>query len=221
MPNVELYGSPNSTFVRTTRLACEEKGVPYDMMQVGENTFSDLKKPEHLKRHPFGKIPAMQHGDNTVFESIAICRYIDEAFDGPALQPADALERARMTQWTSAINDNLVPTMLRGYIAAIFAPPGLDIETDEDKLNAFRETIHQHCRILDEALAGRTYLAGDRISIADLLLTPILHYLGNTLDGLSFFEGRDNIGRWWHAVSKRPSFKNTVPPFLAKETEAA
>ena len=50
---------------------------------------------------------------------------------------------------------------------------------------------------------------------------PILHYLGNTLDGLEFFEGRENIGRWWQAVSKRPSFKNTVPPFLDKENKAA
>lgn len=221
MSNVRIYGSPNSTFVRTARLACEEKGVPYDMLPVGENCFPDLKKPDHLARHPFGRIPVMQHGEVTIFESLAICRYVDETFDGPSLQPDSALERARMTQWTSAINDYIVPTMLRGYVAAIFAPPGLDIETDEERLESFREAIRDHCRILDEGLSGRTYLAGDNISIADFLLTPILHYLGNTLDGLSFFEGRDNIGRWWEAVSTRPSFKNTVPPFLTKENQAA
>ena len=221
MPNIELYGSPNSTFVRTTRLACEEKGAPYEMMPVGENMFEDLKKPDHLARHPFGRIPAMRHGDVQLFESAAICAYVHGAFDGPALVPADPVEQARMVQWISAINDYIVPTTLRGYVAAIFAPPGLDVETDEAEIKAMRPAIHDQCRIPDDGLKGRTFLAGDGITIADLLLVPILHYLGNTLDGLEFFEGRDNIGRWWRAVSERPSFKNTVPPFLGKENRAA
>ncbi|MDD9914883.1 MAG: glutathione S-transferase family protein [Rhodospirillaceae bacterium] len=221
MPNIELYGSSNSTFFRTARLACEEKGAPYDVMPVGENTFPDLKNPEHLARHPYGRIPAMRHGDVELFESTAICAYVNGAFDGPSLVPGDPVEHARMVQWISATNDYIVPTVLRGYIAAIFAPPGLDVETDEDKIRAMRPAIHEQIRILDDGLSDRTWLAGDALSIADLLLAPILHYLGNTLDGLEFFEGRDNIGRWWHAVSNRRSFQATIPPFLDKESRAA
>lgn len=220
MPDIEIYGSPNSTFVRTACLACEEKGAPYEVLPAGES-IADLKKSEHLARHPFGRIPAMRHGEVQIFESVAICTYIDGVFGGPSLTPTDPIERARMMQWISATSDYIVPTTLRGYIAAIFAPPGIDVETDEDKIQAMRPTIDDQCRILNEALEGRTYLAGDSITIADLLLVPIMHYLGNTLDGMAYFEGRGNIGRWWHAVSERPSFKNTVPPFLDKENQAA
>ena len=101
-----------------------------------------------------------------------------------------------MVQWISATHDYIVPTLLRGYIAAIFAPPGLDGETDEDKIRAMRPAIREQIRILDDGLSDRIWLAGDAVSSADLLLAPILHYLGNTLDGLEFFEGHDNIGRW-------------------------
>ncbi len=221
MPNIELYGSSNSTFFRTARLACEGKGASYDVMPVGENTFPGLKKPEHLARHPYGRIPAMRHGDVELFESTAICAYVNGAFDGPSLVPGDPVEHARMVQWISATNDYIVPTVLRGDIAAIFAPPGLDVETDEDKIRAMRPAIHEQIRILDDGLSARIWLAGDAVSITDLLLAPILHYLGNTLDGLEFFEGHDNIGRWWHAVSDRRSFQATIPPFLDKESQAA
>lgn len=221
MPNIERYGSSNSTFFRTARLACEGKGASYDVMPVGENTFPDLKKSEHLARHPYGRIPAMRHGDVELFESTAICAYVNGAFDGPSLVPGDPVEHAHMVQWISATNDYIVPTVLRGYIAAIFAPPGLDVETDEDKIRAMRPAIHEQIRILDDGLSDRIWLAGDAVSIADLLLAPILLYLGNTLDGLEFFEGHDNIGRWWHAVSDRRSFQATIPPFLDKESLAA
>ena len=156
MSKIELYGSPNSTFVRTACMACEEKGVAYEIHSVGEG-IADLKKPDHLARHPFGKIPAMRHGDVQLFETAAICVYIDAAFDGPALSPTDPVERARLVQWVSAINDYIVPTALRGYVAVIFAPPGLDVETDEKKIQAMRPAIHDQIRILDEGLEGRTY----------------------------------------------------------------
>ena len=61
-------------------------------MPVGENTFPDLKKPEHLARHPYGRIPAMRHGDVELFESTAICAYVNGAFDGPSLVPGEYME---------------------------------------------------------------------------------------------------------------------------------
>ncbi len=84
MTDVKLYGFPQSTYVRTARLACEEKGVAYEIVPT------EIGSPENLAVHPFARVPAMSHGDFKCFETAAICRYVDEAFDGPALQPADA-----------------------------------------------------------------------------------------------------------------------------------
>ena len=90
-----LHGPAYSTYVRTARLALLEKGVAYTL-----DSFDLLNgvPPVQRARHPFGKAPAFTHGDIVLYETVAICRYIDEAFDGPPLQPATALDRAHVTQ---------------------------------------------------------------------------------------------------------------------------
>lgn len=82
MPDPTIFGFPQSTYVRTVRLACEEKGIAYSLVPMG---FSSDGLSE---RHPFRRIPAFQHGTVSLFEVSAICRRIDAAFDGPALVPA-------------------------------------------------------------------------------------------------------------------------------------
>ena len=221
MAELYILGSPNSTYLRTTRMACEEKGVPYELKAVGEDTLADLKSPAHLAKHPFGRIPVMEHGDFILFESTAICRYVDEIFDGPALQPGEPRERALMMQWVTATIDYMAPVMLGRFVAQFIFPKGADGQPDLETIDAARPEVRHQCEILDRALEGRTYLAGDGPSIADCLLAPILHYVGNMPDGMASFEGLEELGRWWHAVSSRPSFKDTVPPMLVTPERAA
>ena len=95
MATLILHGSPLSTYVRTCRMACSEKGVPYELDPVAPQS------PEQIEKQPWGSVPAMTHGDVRMYESLAICNYIDHAFDGPPLQPADPLANARCWQWTS------------------------------------------------------------------------------------------------------------------------
>ena len=92
-----LYGLSRSVYTRIARLALEEKGVRYTLEEV--EIFDSPGAPaEHLARHPFGRIPAIEHGDFRLYEAQAIVRYIDQAFDGPSLTPADPRAQARMNQ---------------------------------------------------------------------------------------------------------------------------
>ena len=76
---VKLYGAAWSVYVRIVRLALEEKQVRYDLVEV--DVFAETGVPqEHLTRHPFGRIPAFEHGDFQLYETGAIVRYIDDAF---------------------------------------------------------------------------------------------------------------------------------------------
>ena len=86
MTQPTVHGPGFSTYVRSVRIALEEKGVPY---QLNEFNFFEGMPAEQLQRHPFGKVPAFEHDDFMLYETFAICRYIDEAFDGPRLQPED------------------------------------------------------------------------------------------------------------------------------------
>ena len=103
MADPTLYGAPYSVYVRAARMTLAEKGVAYRLEPV--DIFADGGPPAaHLARHPFGKIPAFAQDDLSLYETVAILRYVDEAFDGPALQPAEPGARARMTQIQSILD---------------------------------------------------------------------------------------------------------------------
>ena len=83
MSDVTLYGFPLSTYVRTVHMALVEKGVDFEHLHHAPNT------DEMRAVSPTGKVPAFSHGHYTLYETLAITNYIDEAFDGPSLKPAD------------------------------------------------------------------------------------------------------------------------------------
>src|ERR1700730_1482262 len=104
-----VFGAPYSVYVRAVRLALEEKAVDYELVPVDIFAPSGVP-PEHKVRHPFGKIPAFEHGGFRLYEASAIARYVDEAFPGPRLQPDDPLGRARMNQIISILDSYAYPT---------------------------------------------------------------------------------------------------------------
>ena len=111
---------------RIAVLAAEEKGLAYSLVSPAIDTDA------YQALHPFGKMPAMTHGDVQLFETFAITRYFDEGFDGPALQPADKATRARMTQWVSAYVDHMYATIVRGLIVPRLVFPQRGVPVDED-----------------------------------------------------------------------------------------
>src|SRR5438105_11816011 len=107
MTDIVVLGFPRSTFVHIARLVLTHKGVPY--------TFRDLEpemgSPAHLALHPFDRVPILQHGEFTLYETSAIVAYLEEVFPMPSLQPETAQGRARMNQWISAVNSYYYPCM--------------------------------------------------------------------------------------------------------------
>ena len=90
-------------YVQAVQLTLWAKRVHYELVEV--DVWSEGKDPEHLARHPFGRIPALEHGSVHLYETAPVCRYIDETFDGHTLQPPSPQLRAKMGQAIS-IMDN-------------------------------------------------------------------------------------------------------------------
>ncbi|GEP58670.1 glutathione S-transferase family protein [Reyranella soli] len=107
MPDVTVYGFPVSTYVNVVRLVLAHKGVPFEFQDLEP----EMGGPNHLALHPFGRVPILEHDGFRIYETSAIAAYVDEAFTGPALQPASARERARMNQWVSALNGYYYPNI--------------------------------------------------------------------------------------------------------------
>jgi glutathione S-transferase len=111
MAPIIVHGVPGSPYMRMPLLACLEKGAPYQIaaMQFGQN-----KTPEHLARHPFGRIPVVEHDGFWLYEAQAIIRYIDQAFPGPSLTPADPKAQARMNQVMGIVDWYVMPSVSAG-----------------------------------------------------------------------------------------------------------
>jgi len=193
MVEVILYGVSPSSYVRTCRMALDEKGVAYTHEPAMPQS------PEQLARHPWGKIPSLTHGDVALYESLAITRYIDEAFDGPALQPADAAGRAHMDQWISAFIDYMYAPIVRNIVIQRVV-----VETPDEEVIAAAVPAAAKCiSLLDDQLAATPYLAGDAISLADLFVLPAINYIAMVPEGGPLLATAGNVAGWADRMQAR------------------
>jgi len=205
MPDLTIYGPAMSTYVRTARLACAEKGVAHALEDV------DFRAADYRRLHPFNKVPAMRHGDFVLYETEAIGRYVDRAFAGPPLQPKDAKALARMDQWLSAIGDYVYAVMIEELCWERLLVPMGGGQPDEAKIAAAVPKLVDQIAILDAALEANEFLAGADASLADLLLFPILVYVKATPEGQAALRKAPSVLAWFDRMAARPSAAATDP----------
>jgi glutathione S-transferase len=206
MATVEIIGIAPSTYTRVARMACEEKGVPYELKQAMPHS------PEADAIHPFGKIPVMRHGDFALCETKAIATYLDREFDGPALFPAEPRDIALAEKWVSLVNTMIDQTLVRTYIFAYFFPKTADGKPDRTAIDAVAPAMRDHLALLDDGVAATGYLAGDRFSFADINVMPILYYLRMLPEAAAAIDGSRHLAGYYERNAARPAFKNTIPP---------
>ena len=204
-----LYGPGYSTYTRAARLTLEEKGVDYDLVEVDfiGGGFTD----EYLARQPFAKVPAFEHDGLKLYETPAIERYVDEAFDGPALQPATPAQRARMTQIISIIDSYTYPRTVGDLVIQRLVRPILGAEADESIIEAALPEVNKSMAAIEGLLGDNQYLAGNALSLADLHLAPIFAYFVDTPESQGILEDKLGLGAWWGRIGSRESMAKTKP----------
>jgi len=215
MSEVTVYGAPYSTYVRAVRLALEEKGVPYDLVDVDILSEEGVPK-EHYARQPFGKIPAFEHAGFPLHETTAINHYIDEAFDGPALMPGDARGRARANQVISLLDSHAYKACVWDVFVQRVFVPSKGGESDEETVAAGLKTAETCMTALEKIMGEGPYLAGRTVSLADLHAYPIFRYFLMTPDGSDAFKRHAKLCAWWETMSARPSVAATVSPLESR-----
>jgi glutathione S-transferase len=205
MTDITIYGPAMSTYVRTARLAAVEKGITHAIEEV------DWGSESHRKLHPFAKVPALRHGDFVLYESEAICRYIDRAFPGPALQPTEVHALARMDQWLSAVRDYVYPVMIEEVVWERLVVPMEGGQPDEAMIAAAVPKMRDQLAVFERALASDPYLAGASPSLADWMLFPIIAYLRVTPEGEAALPNAPKLGAWFARMAARPSALATDP----------
>ena len=206
MPDPVLFGFPRSAFVRTARLVLEEKGVPYTLEAA------DPRNPAHRERHPFGKIPAFEHGDVGLYETLAIASYVNDTFEGADLMPAEPLRRARMFQWVSAINHYVYGDMIVRYVIQYAFPSGADGKPDRARIDAALPDVRHHLGVIEQNIGDVGFLSGDSLAYDDLLLAPNIAVVGMMPEGPELLEACPKLRAWLARIAARPSFAATEPP---------
>jgi glutathione S-transferase len=203
-----LWGFDGSTYVRAVKMLLAEKRftqfdqVPLDVLK------GEPKMPEHLQRHPFGKVPVLDHDGLRLLETAAIARYLNDVLSGPSLIPATAKDRARMDMVISSI-DSYGYAALVGGVAAYHLFPDFVGGKNEAMRSSGLADGRKVIELAMKTKGGSAFIAGE-LSLADLYLAPIAFYVSLTPDKDALFDVAGFDG-WWAQIQALESYKHTQP----------
>ncbi|WP_445680870.1 glutathione S-transferase family protein [Radicibacter daui] len=208
-----LHGFGPSVYSWIARLALAEKGIAHDWREV--DPFSRPLPEGYEALHPFARVPALTFGDVTLYETAAIIRFVDEAFDGPSLQPEEPLARARQTQ-IIAVADNYAywPLVRQIFAHGVFRPAHGEVAEPAKR----QEGVERAPAVLAAlaALAGPgPWLLGPDPSLADIHLAPMIACLMAAPEGPDLLAGAPVLQRWWQGLAGWRALANTAPPLVA------
>jgi glutathione S-transferase len=211
LPEPILFGAAYSVYVRAARLALAEKGVAYRLVEI--DIFAEGgPPPDFAARHPFGRIPAFEHDGFRLYESGAITRYVDEAFPGPPLQPEDPRGRARVNQILSILDSYAYRTLVWDIYVERVRAPQQDRGPDEARIAAALPRAQICLAALADLMGAGPWLAGARLTLADLHAAPIFAYAALAPEGAALLARHDGIRRWWGKMAARASMAATRSP---------
>lgn len=208
MSGITLWGFDGSTYVRTVKMLLAEKDVT-QFKQVPLNVLEgEPKTPEHLERHPFGKVPVLDHDGMRIIETSAIARYLNDVLPGKSLIPATPKDRARMDMIIGIIDSYGYGALIGGVAAYHLFPDFVGGKNDTMRQGG----IETGRKVIEQAMRTRgssPFIAGE-LSLADLYLAPIAFYVSLTPDKDAVFNV-DDFSEWWMKIQTLQSFKNTQP----------
>jgi glutathione S-transferase len=184
------------------RWLLEELGIGYEHERI--DLFGGQgRSPEHLARHPLGKVPVLEDGEVTMWESGAVVTYLLERYgDGRLAPPPGTPARARYLQWFFFAATSLEPVTTKIYANLRFRVGQPDAE---ERLADAHKELTKLRRALDPALERGPYLLGEDFSAADIMMGTSLHWAAK-VGGLT---EAPVLKRYYDRLAERPAFQKT------------
>jgi glutathione S-transferase len=189
---------------RVVKMFMAEKGLDIPRVEVDLMGAENRQEP-YLAKNPAGQLPALELDDGVILaEILPICEYLEEVHPSPALIGTNPQERAVTRMWTRRVDLNICEPMANGFRFAeglrLFQNRVHCIPQAADDLKA---VAREKLAWLDGLIEGRPYIAGDRFSLADILLYSFLDFgaqFGQPLD-----PANRNLTAWKSRVAERAS----------------
>ena len=210
---MKLYSSvgPNP---RVVKMFMAERGITLPEQEVdiiaGENIGDDFKN-----LNTSAQTPCLELDDGSVVAEVTvICAYLDEITDGPSLIGATPEERAETRMWTRRFDTRILEPMTLAFRSAealeLFQNRYHVIPHAADDL---KETVRKSWAWLEPQMAGKTFICGERFTLADILLFVFADF--GAMVGQPIPEGLPNVAAWFKRVAERPSVAASVHPSQA------
>ena len=196
---MKLYYAPQTRAGRP-RWLLEEVGVPYEIVPV-DLAQGEHKKPEYMKIHPHGAVPALADGDLVLFESAAICMYLADKYPEKKLAPAVGTPaRGLYYQWMIYTMATLEPPVVQIFLNTVMLP---EAERSAAAVEKGKTQFAEVARVLSNALATRPYILGEQFSAADVMIGGMLGW-ASMMDLLS---DQPTLQAYVKRVTDRPAFQ--------------
>ena len=214
---IEVFWASGSPFSWRVLLALEIKRVPYEshLLQFSKG---DLETPAFVAMNPRKQVPVVRDGDEVVYESIAVLAYLDRKYPEPPLFGRTAGETGRIWQWVCE-EMAYVDEPGEAYILPLYFNR---VDAEADRMRAAVPRVQAELARIEQALEGREWLVGDRISAADVALFPMLKSLERAASkpraeafGLGLLplpERYPALARWAARIEALPGYDRTYPP---------
>jgi glutathione S-transferase len=211
---MEVIGSfgPNP---RALRMFLAEKNmtIPTKELDIlgGEN-----RRAPYTDKNPGGQLPALVLDDGTVIaETVAIFEYLDETNPKPALVGSNPKERAEARMWQRRIEQRITENLYNGFRFA----EGLQLFQNRmrclpEAAAGLKQTAIDNLHWLDKLLAGKKFIAGDRLTMADIILYCALDFGASV--GQAVPSDTPNVKAWFDRMNERPSAKSSLHPASAQ-----
>ncbi len=199
---LKLHFAPNSRAGRIVWLF-EELSLEYELNKMAFHP-KDLKSDEHRQRHPLGRVPVLEDGDVSIYESGAIVEYVMARYGDGGLKPAvDAPEFPEYLQWFHYCEGMVMPPINTIMVHTVLLPPE---RRNEETLGQARRLLGRAVAPVDSALEGREYLIGD-FSAADVMLGHSL-FMANRLGQVS--DESTNLKAYISRLEGRKAFQTAM-----------
>ncbi len=199
---LKLHYHPLSTYSRRVRIACLEKGLEVELVEL-DMAKGAHRSPDYLRLNPYGRVPTLEEDGFVLYESTAILGYLEETRPAPPLVPADARGRALV-----AMHMKLCDIQLARQTGIIIFPKRfLPRERwDEAAMAQAKKEIEKHLGIVEQQLAGKEWMVGERYSLVEVCYTPFVEFFS-----LMEIAPPPAVTAWTARMLGRPSARETKP----------
>jgi glutathione S-transferase len=191
---IRLFTSLLSGHGHRVRLFLTLLDLPFEIVEVNMKA-GDNRKPEYLGLNPFGQVPTIQDGDVTLFDSNAILVYLAKRYGDASWLPDDPLGAATVQRWLSLAAGQIAYGPCAARLVTVFGAP-LDHETAQ-------KIAIKLFDVLDRELAGKTFAAGDHVTIADIAAHS---YIAHAPEGGISLDPYPHIRAWLRRIEALPRF---------------